>query len=296
MLSAIELLARLSRRKGKMRNIGEPDGWAKQVESRVPSVDRALDLLELLAISDHGLTLSDISRALDIPKSSVHYLLRDLAWRGYIERAPGGRTFSLGIQAARLATIRLTKSLLTVLCEPYVKQLAKHLNLCTQLGIFDAAEALVIAKADPGTEGKFDSWIGRHFELHCTALGKALIAFLSKPELTNLFQNRALPKHNPNTICSLQSLELHLGTVRANGFAVDDEEHELGVRCIAAPIFNFLGKPIASICVFGPTYMLPNRNLKALGAQVASATSEITRHLSQQVGSLRPDFAQQSLL
>ena len=125
-------------------------------------------------------------------------------------------------------------------------------------------------------------------------MSAALIAFLSKPELTKLFQNRALPKHNPNTICSLQSLELHLGTVRANGFAVDDEEHELGVRCIAAPIFNFLGKPIASICVFGPTYMLPNRNLKALGSEVASATSEITRHLSQQVGSLRPDFAQQS--
>jgi IclR family KDG regulon transcriptional repressor len=279
-----------------MRILGESGGRTRQLDSRVPSVDRALDLLELLAISDRGLSLSDISRALDIPKSSVHYLLHDLAWRGYVERAPGGRTYSLGVQATRLATIRLTKSLLTVLCEPYVKDLAKHLNLCVQLGIFDAAEALVIAKADTGAGGTFDSWIGRHFELHCTALGKALIAFLSKPELTKLFQNRALPKHNPNTICSFHSLEIHLETVRANGFAVDDEEHELGVRCIAAPIFNFLGKPIASICAFGPSRMLPNGNLKSLGSMIASATTEVSRHLSEQVGTLRGDLVPNSSL
>lgn len=264
---------------------GEPSGRNKNIESRVPSVDRALDLLELLATSDHGLTLSDVSRVFGIPKSSTHYLLHDLARRGYVERDPGGRTYSLGLQATGLATIRLTKSLLTALCEPYVKQLAKNLNLCAQLGILDAAEAIVIAKADPGAGKKFDSWIGRHFELHCTALGKALIAFVSKPELTKLFQNCTLPKHNPNTICSLQSLEVHLGIVRANGFAVDDEEHELGVRCIAAPIFNFLGRPIASICVFGPTDRLPKLNLKSLGSRVAAVATEVSRHLSEQVGS-----------
>jgi DNA-binding IclR family transcriptional regulator len=279
-----------------MQIYGESGRETKKPESRVPSVDRALDLLELLAMSDRGLTLSDVSRVLGIPKSSTHYLLHDLAWRGYVERDPDGGTFSLGIQATRLATIRLTKSLLTVLCEPYVRELAKNLKLCAQLGIFDAAEALVIAKADPGAEVKFDSWIGRHFELHCTALGKALIAFLSKPELTKLFENRALPKHNPNTICSMQSLEIHLRKVRANGFAVDDEEHELGVRCIAAPIFNFWGKPIASICVFGPTSMLPNGTVKSLGSQVASATAEVSRHLSEQINSLPRNLAPSALL
>jgi len=277
-----------------MQVISETDQRAKQSESRVPSVDRALDLLELLAVSDRGLTLSDVSRSLHIPKSSVHYLLQDLAWRGYVERAPGGKTFSLGINTARLGTIRLTKSLLADLCKPYVKRLARNLNLCAQLGILDAAEALVIAKADPGSEAKLDSWIGRHFELHCTALGKALIAFLSKSELDKLFQGRALPKHNPNTICSFRSLETHLRAVRLSGFAVDDEEHELGVRCIAAPIFNFLGKPIASICVFGPTFALPNGNLRVVGSQVATATAEISRHLSQRVGASRHDVATES--
>jgi DNA-binding IclR family transcriptional regulator len=258
----------------------------KRLESRVPSVDRALDLLELLASSDRGRTLSQVSRALGIPKSSTHYLLHDLAWRGYVERDPDGGTFSLGIQATRLATIRLTKSLLTDICEPYLRELAKNLGLCAQLGIFDAAEALVIAKADPVAEVRSDSWIGRHFELHCTALGKALIAFLSKSELAKLFENRGLPKHNPNTICSLRNLEVHLGSVRVNGFATDDEEHELGVRCIAAPIFNFLGKPIASMAVFGPTNLLPNGLLRSLGAQVADVTAEVSRHLSEHVNAL----------
>jgi DNA-binding IclR family transcriptional regulator len=263
--------------------LGETGVNGNGFESRVPSVDRALDLLEFLVASERGLTLSEISRALGMPKSSAHYLLHGLAWRGYVERAPGGRVYCLGPQAARLTTIRLTNSLLMALCEPYVRELARMLNLCVLLGILDSTEALVIAKARPSDKVKFDS--GQHFGLHCTALGKSLIAFLPKPELTKLLQNTVLTKHNLNTISSLPGLEAHLRTVRACGFAIDNEEYELGVRCVAAPIFNFLGKPVASICVFGPNERLPNISLKHLGSRVAAATAQVSRYLSEQVGS-----------
>lgn len=251
----------------------------RALETRVPSVDRALDLLELLALSDHGLTLSDLSRKLRIPRSSAHYLIQSLVCRGYLERNPAGHDYVLGLRVANFANSVAVRSQLRVISSSYLQGIVKELGLTAQLGVLDGAEALVIDRVDAPTDIRLDSWVGRHFDLHCTALGKALIAHLPDPEVKKLFEGHGLPRHNPNTLCSMEAMRAHLAEVRAKGYALDNEEHELGVRCVAAPIFNYLGNGVAAICVFSSTTKFPAWHIPGVANKIISVAREISRYL-----------------
>ena len=129
-------------------------------------------------------------------------------------------------------------------------------------------------------ESRLDSWVGRHFDLHCTAIGKALISYLPDSEVENLFRAHGLPKHNERTICSLEVLIAELAEARRQGFSMDNEEHELGVRSIASPIVNHLGGVLAAVCIFGPASRLSALETPALGLEVLKTAKEITRNLN----------------
>ena len=248
-------------------------------ETHVPSVDRAFDLLELLTLSEQGLTLSEVSQKLRIPRSSAHYLIQSLAGRGYLERNSVGRAYVLGLGVAKFANSAPARSQLRLITRPFLQNLVREVGLTAQFGVLDGAEALIIDRVGaPGDIG-FDCWVGRHLELHCTALGKALIAHLPDVEVKKLFAGRGLPRHNTNTICSLDTFKAHLAEVRATGFAFDNEEHELGVRCVAAPVFNYLGNTIAAIGFSSCVSKVPQWRLQNAGKLVVAAATEVSRQL-----------------
>lgn len=248
-------------------------------EPSVPSVDRALNLLELLASTTAGMNLSMISRKLNIPKSSAYYLVTTLAKRNLVRRSSGGRVYSLGVDALSFARTSPAESHLKTVCAPYIRSLSTKLGMTAQVGVREGAEARIIDRSEiPGLP--LDSWIGRHFDLHCTAIGKALISYLPETEIENLFRTRGLPKHNENTVCSIELLKHQLGEVRKRGFATDNEEHELGVRCVASPIFNYIGGVVGAICVFSPMTRLSCSEMPNIGLEVVKTASEISRNLS----------------
>ena len=248
-------------------------------ETRVPSVDRALNMLELVALSEQGLTLSDVSRKLDIPRSSAHYLIHSLVMRGYLERNPCGRGYTLGLRAANFARLPSAKLLLKEFCSPFLQLLAKEVGLTAQVGVLDGAEALVIDRVQAADDIRLDSWVGRHFDLHCTALGKALIAHSPPEEVEKLFEGRKLPRHNHRTLHSLSGVWAQLAEVRERGYAVDDEEHELGVRCVAAPVFNYLGITVAAVSVFSSVNKFADSRIGHMGKKVLEVGREISRNL-----------------
>lgn len=247
-------------------------------DSSVPSVDRALNLLELLASTNGGLNLSMISRRLNIPKSSAYYLVTTLAKHNFVRRSPDRRFYLLGTHAPSSAKVSRAESDLKKLCSPYIQSLSKKLVMTAQVGVREGAEARIIDRSElPGL--RLDSWVGRHFDLHCTAIGKALISYLPEAEVENLFKTRGLPKHNVHTVCSLEVLRAHLAETRRRGFATDDEEHELGVRCVASPIFNHLSGVVAAICVFSPVTRISCSQMPNVGFEVMKAANEISRSL-----------------
>lgn len=242
----------------------------------VPSVDRALNLIELLASTSAGLNLSMISRKLNIPKSSAYYLVTTLTKRNLVRRDPEGRVYSLGTLAPSFAKIGRAESALKKFCGPYIQSLSSRLGMTAQLGIREGAEARIIDRSEmPGP--RLDSWVGRHFDLHCTAIGKALISYLPDSEVENLFKTRGLPKHNENTVSSLDVLKSHLAETRRRGYAMDDEEHELGVRCVASPIFNHSAGVIGGICVFTPANRLPRPEMPGVGVEVMKTARDLSR-------------------
>lgn len=260
-----------------MGSLATPEGRFR--DPAVPSVDRALNLLELLASTNDGLNLSTISRKLHIPKSSAYYLVSTLAKRNFIRRSADRRFYLLGSRVPPFATINPAELELTRICSPHLQSLSKRLTMTAQIGVLEGAEARIVDRSElPGP--RLDSWVGRHFDLHCTAIGKALISDLPDEEAEALFKPRGLPKHNVNTISSLEVLKFQLAETRRRGFAMDDEEHELGVRCLASPVFNHLGGVVAAVCVFTPVHRLPGAEVPRVGAEVLNAAREISRNLS----------------
>lgn len=245
----------------------------------VPSVDRALNLLELLASASAGMTITTISRRLSIPKSSAYYLVTTLAKRNFVRRKAGEHLYFLGTNAPPFATNTDAESDLKLLCSPHIRALSHKLGMVAQIGVREGSEVRIIDRSEiPGL--RLDSWVGRHFDLHCTAVGKALISYLTDSEVESLVRTRGLPRHNQNTLCSMELLKAQFTETRRLGFSTDDEEHELGVRCVASPIFNHLGGVAAAVCIFAPIGRLAPAEMTNVGAEVVKAAQEISRELA----------------
>jgi DNA-binding IclR family transcriptional regulator len=256
---------------------GVEQGAGESHRFRLPAVDRAMNLLELLASSRRGLTLSELSRRLGIPKSTAYYLVYTLVTRGYVQRAAGG-LYSLGFRFADIAGASTAGLNLNVLAKPYLRQIAARLNLTALLAVLGGAEAVIIGNATWARDGDAGGgvWVGRHLDLHCTAQGKALIAHLSEDELDQLLAGRDLAGFTSRTILTLPALKEHLAQVRANGFAVNDEEHAVGSRAVAAPVVDSWGVVIAAISVRGSTQQIPRTRLRELGAAMVRAARDLS--------------------
>jgi DNA-binding IclR family transcriptional regulator len=248
---------------------------------RLPSVDRTMDLFEVLANSRGGLTLSELSRKLTIPKSTTHYLIYTLVTRGYVQRAGNGR-YSLGLRFVDVASASTAGLNVGTLAMPYLRQIAARLSLTATLSVLGGCEAVIVGKATwaKGGDAGGGAWVGHHIDLHCTAQGKALIAGLPDEELDKLFVGRDLAQFTHKTICSLPALKAHLAEVRANGFSVNDEEHVHGLRAIAAPVVDSQGLVIASISVRGSTDQIPSSRLWKLGGEMIRDSRDMALRLS----------------
>lgn len=245
----------------------------------VPSVDRALNLLELLASASAGMTITTISRRLAIPKSSAYYLVTTLAKRNFVRRKAGQHLYFLGTNTPPFTKNAAAESDLKQLCSPHIRALSSKLGMVAQVGIREGSEVRIIDRSEiPGL--RLDSWVGRHFDLHCTAVGKALVSYLADSEVASLIRSRGLPKHNQNTLCSMELLTAQFAETRRLGYATDNEEHELGVRCVGSPIFNHLGGVTAAVCIFAPASRLAPSEMENVGAELVKTAREISRELA----------------
>lgn len=252
---------------------------AKMDGIRLPAVDRALDLLELLSGSSNGVRLADASRRLGIPKSTAHYLVYTLLRRDYIRRSPNDKTFILGPRISGLTNMSEAERQLRAVTGEELRELTVRLKLIALIAGLRGAQVVLIGHQVPSGGDEGGTWPGHCNDVHCTSLGKALIAQLSDSELEALLRNRPLARFTANTICSLERLREHLAAVRENGYAVNNEEHISGVRGIAAPVFNHVGKVMASIGVCGSTTELPKWRIPPIGKELVSVSAALSRKL-----------------
>lgn len=242
------------------------------------SVERAFAILEFLNSSHRGWNISEISRKLSLPKSSTHVLISTLDRLGYIKEMTSGRRFQLSSKMYGLGSRSLYTTPLPEIALPPMHWGVQQSGLTAHLGILEKDQVIFIQKVDGPGLIKFDTYIGKCSELHCTGLGKALLAYEPEESLTQLLENHRFSRHTGNTIHSLKSFMANLAKVREEGYAMDNEEEELGVRCIATPVCAG-GKVIAAVSFTGTTAQLRIEALQSVVKIARSTAARIGAHL-----------------
>ncbi len=244
----------------------------------VPALSRALALLETLAGSKHGLTISQPARQLHCAKSSVHRLVNTFEHYSYIYRDdPTGR-YRLSLHLCDLANMALNEISLRDYARPFLTQLAARTGLTVHLAVLEQGSAVLIEKIESPRSIRVATWVGKQLGLHCTALGKALMAHLNEEQVDTLLSLHGLLRHNENTICSVKKFKESLAIIRRRGYALDDEEEEIGVRCIGAPILNEKQEAVAALSVVGRTGQIYPENCSMLAQLVMATAHSISDH------------------
>lgn len=244
----------------------------------VPALQKAFSILEILALSRGGLSLPQIVKKSGLPKSSVHCILVTLQRQQYLYRDERTGRYMFGVKLVSLAKMALGPLHLREQAAPNLYSLAQQTKLTTHMAIREQNEAVVIAKVDGSTAFRVATWLGKRMDLHCTGLGKALIAHLPEKWLDELVQ-RLLPRHNENTIVSARRLKEDLANTIKRGYAIDDEEDEIGLRCIGAAVFDHSGAVIAAISISGTTIQITPENVHNLATRVTDKAAAISRVL-----------------
>ena len=243
-------------------------------------LDKSLSVLELLLQKDSAMNMTEISERLEIYPSTIHRILDTLKHWGYVEQDPHTQKYQLGLKALELGMAKLHQMDLVREATPYLKELVNQCNETVHLGVLEAGEVLYLAKEESSQTIRMISYVGKRAPLHCTSLGKVLLAYLSEKERKKILGEKVLPRLTENTITDKSKLKKELDKVRKQGFALDLEEHEKDVCCIAAPIRNYQGKIIAAISISSPIYRIDIKKKNYL----KKALIRISKKISERLG------------
>jgi DNA-binding IclR family transcriptional regulator len=248
------------------------------------AVERALAMLEAVAQAADGLSNAEISRKLQIPKSSASYILRTLETQGYLNRNAETGKYRVGLKVLSLSRGALIGIDVREVALPIMRHLVEKTNLTCHLAILDGPDAVYIEKVEPTGFIRMDTWVGRRMRVHATSVGKSLVAHIPQERLEKMLAERGMEKRTSKTITSLPKLLKDLEKVRDQGYAVDDEENNMGARCVGAPVFNQDGSIEAAIGLSGTINQVNPHTMP----RILEHLKDAARHVSMQLGYRAP--------
>jgi IclR family acetate operon transcriptional repressor len=264
----------------------QPEKSSLQKDYSIASVHRVLDILEYLSQQRLGVGLSEASRALGVPKSTLFRYLATLAARGYARKDPEHDAYSLGLKVLGLSRGNLAHANLIDVARRHMQSLLTRFEETVNLAVLDGNQVVYLEILESPHAFKLSYQVGGHDHAHTTSLGKSMLAFLDESQLADIARVTGLPAVTTKTINSLSRLKQELAEVRARGYAVDNEENEPGVCCVGATIFGDRGTPVAAISISSPAVRVDADKLREMGAAVAEAGGQISGHLGYRAGAV----------
>lgn len=265
----------------EMENKKQPE----KKSSHVQSVERALLLIELLARETRELTLTEIASRMGWPKSTVYGLISTLRDYRYVDQSEetgcyrlGIRFFELGNQIAHSWDIRSV-------AKPFMQKLNNQLGDMIQLAAEDQGEVLYLEKIDSTHLIRIVSEIGRRLPMHCSGLGKSILAYLPTGRVKQIIRQHGMHSFTEHTITYLPALEKELDKIRRQGYAVDDQEVMEGLRCVAAPIFDSRGQVKYAVSVSGLCNQMSGERME----RVIVLVKETAASISAAMGYSKPE-------
>jgi DNA-binding IclR family transcriptional regulator len=247
--------------------------------SEIKALARGLRILDQLLEASRDperaeVSVTELAERLEVNKSSASRLVRTLVDHGYLRPSGVGRGYLLGPKMR--PTVPREPGGVRELARPFLYLLMKRSGECAHTAIYAQGRALIIDDVESAASLRVAGGVGRLNPLHCTAVGKSLLAFGDVP------LPEALPRRTERTITDPDALVIHLEEIRRQGYALDDIENEEGVRCLAAPVYDLDERAIASIGISGPTIRMTDERLPAHAALVLEASRELSQALGSQ--------------
>ncbi len=247
-------------------------------DNGIQVIDRAFDILETLTMEKEGLGVTEIGNRIGLHKSTVHRILTTMVKRGYVEKNTYG-LYKIGLKFIDISSIYLNNVELKTEAKPFLRELTNKYNQTTHLAILDGAEAVYIDKVDVLNNIRLYSQIGRRVPIHCSAIGKCLISGLTDVELESILNAYSFTSLTEKTIKNKKEYLEQIENVKRLKWSLDDEEHEAGVRCVAAPVFDYRGKIIAAVSISGSFTTITDEKLDEIINDVKATAMEISKRM-----------------
>jgi IclR family KDG regulon transcriptional repressor len=251
----------------------------------VQTIERVSLILDMVGQNPKGMSIKYLAAGLKLPKGTIHRLLSSLSYFGYIRQDPETKSYFLGLKLMELNTLLDSQLDLRKVAEPVLRDLADRTKLAANLVIFEIVFIDKVETQRPVGTLKMASRVGSRNPVHSCAVGKVLLCHMPEEEVDRILAEAGLPRRTPTTITSASRFKSHLKIVQSQGYAVDDEENEQGIRCLAAPVFGGRGIVVAAVSVAGPAFMVTPELLQGMiRKEVTEAAAEISRRLGFQEG------------
>jgi DNA-binding IclR family transcriptional regulator len=245
----------------------------------VQSVERTLDILESLVDFGSEVGLVEISQAVTLPLATVHRLLGTLIRRGYVKQNRQNRKYSLGFRALQMGNDMRQRFSLRLEARPFLHRLMEQTGESANLAVLDDGEVVYIDQAQSSKILRMFTQLGNRVPAHSTGSGKVMLAFGQPETAEGVLRRYGMPQRTPNTITEPARFAEELALIRAQGYALDDEEHEEGVRCLAVAVRDGSGQVVASLSVSGPVTRLGDEQIRKLSAEVLECGTQLSSRL-----------------
>jgi len=248
-------------------------------ERLIQSIERAADILELFLKYDQELSVKDISTKLSLSKSTVHGIIKTLEYRGYLQQNKDDLKYKLGLKLFELGNRVSQQFDLGKIARPIIKDLVDELQETVHLVVFERGEVIYIEKLDGPRALRIYSHVGKRAPIHCTGVGKAILAFQEEKDIELLLSSSDLEPYTEYTITDKDELKNHLHLIRKQGYSIDDEEIEVGLKCVAAPIFDHQEHVIGAISCAAPKVRMDEERLAEVIPRIQQAAASISQSL-----------------
>lgn len=258
------------------RRATHPSNDSQDSKSSVQSVTRALQILEVLSEDEEGYRLSDLAERCGLSPSTVHRLLTTMAERRFVAHDATDGMWHIGRQSFAVGATFVRRRNYIAQTLPFLRRLRDQTRETVNLAVADSGQIVILTQIESREIVRAITRPGGRALMTSSGLGKAILASYSEEDVASIIQSFGLPRVTPNSITRASELRAELKRVREQGFALDDEEATIGLRCVAAPVYNEHGEPLAAISASGPTGRISNERLQSLGPIVAEAAAQIT--------------------
>ena len=246
----------------------------------IQSVKRALDIIELLAESKEDLGVTQIAKKTGLCKTTAFRLLGTLVDEGYVQKKHSESAYGLSMKFLKISSSILERQNIRDIATPYMRTLSDKTEEIVHLAVMDVNEVVYIEKMESKERSiRIFSTVGKRSPMHCTGLGKAILSGLTDDEVERIVEQKGLTQYTENTISTIEDLKKELGQIRTQGCAFDQAEHELGIWCVAAPIYTRDGTCIAAISITTPEMLVSEEKKELLTREVINTARDISSQL-----------------